>query len=117
MKTIKKYTLHVALTLLVAACTYDFPVVPEPTPGSADFSKMVSIGNSLTAGFMNNALYTNGQNASFVKIMAEQMTAVGGGDFNQADIDSQNGCANPGGGCTQGRLYLKYSNFPASTAS
>lgn len=117
MKTLNKITLLAALFIFAAACTYDFPIAPEPNPGSADFTRMISIGNSLTAGFMNNALYTNGQNASFVKIMAGQMAAVGGGSFNQADIGSENGCSNPGGGCTQGRLYLKYSNFPASTAA
>lgn len=117
MKTINKSLLVLLTFFIAAACTYEFPETPQPQAGQADFTKMIAVGNSLTAGFMNNALYTAGQNASFVKIMAKQMETVGGGAFNQADIGSVNGCSNPGGGCTQGRLYLKYSDFPTSTSA
>jgi lysophospholipase L1-like esterase len=66
---------------------------PSGTPGTADFTKYVAIGNSLTAGFMDGALYTSGQQNAFPAILAQQfqIEGVGGGAFNLPDINSQNG--------------------------
>lgn len=115
MKTINKFSAFVICLLFAGACTYDFPEFQEePTQGEADFTKMISVGNSLTAGFMNGALYTESQNNSFVSTLATQMALVGGSStFNQASINSTNGCYNPSGGCTAGRLYLKISGASA----
>ena len=107
MKTTRKFSALLICLIFAAACTYDFPESQKPTSGEADFTKMVSVGNSITAGFMNGAVYTASQNNSFVATLAAQMALVGGGTFNQATIGSDNGCFNAGGGCTQGRLYLK----------
>jgi hypothetical protein len=51
--------------------------------GDADFSNYVALGNSLTAGFADNALYMSGQQNSYPNIMAQQFGFVGGGDFTQ----------------------------------
>ena len=51
--------------------------------GDADFSIYVSLGNSLTAGYADGALYMSGQEDSYPNIMAEQFGFVGGGDFTQ----------------------------------
>jgi hypothetical protein len=51
--------------------------------GSADFSKYVAIGNSLTAGFADGALYRSGQENSYPAILAQQMLMCGGGEFKQ----------------------------------
>jgi len=51
--------------------------------GDADFSNYVSLGNSLTAGYADGALYRSGQEDSYPNIMAEQFGFVGGGDFTQ----------------------------------
>lgn len=62
------------------------------TAGTADFSNYISIGNSLTAGFMDAALYTDGQNNSFPNIIGGQIETAGlGGAFNQPDINAVNG--------------------------
>jgi hypothetical protein len=106
MRNSKKY-FALAFGMIAGACTYDFPETAEPTAGEADFSKMVSVGSGLSTGFMNGALYTAGQDASFVRILAQQMQAVGGGTFTQPDVASENGCYNPAASCTAGRLYLK----------
>ncbi|MBQ4819993.1 G-D-S-L family lipolytic protein [Aquimarina sp. MMG016] len=54
------------------------------TQGSADFSTFVSIGNSLTAGFSDGALYKIAQENSTPAIMAQQFAALGnGGAFTQ----------------------------------
>ncbi|MBJ6117740.1 hypothetical protein JAO76_06040 [Pontibacter sp. BT310] len=57
---------------------------PNPTAGEANFSKYVALGNSLTAGFADGALYLEGQQSSYPSILAQQFAEVGGGtDFRQ----------------------------------
>ncbi len=51
--------------------------------GSADFTRTVSIGNSLTAGYQSSALRRNKQVNSFPAILGQQFQRVGGGDFTQ----------------------------------
>ncbi|NNF82342.1 MAG: G-D-S-L family lipolytic protein [Flavobacteriaceae bacterium] len=60
-------------------------VIPEVelTAGEADFSKFISLGNSLTAGYTDNALFIAGQQSSMPNLMAQQFALVGGGAFNQ----------------------------------
>lgn len=89
---------------------------PTPTKGSADFSKYVSIGNSLTAGFQAGALFTAGQQNSFPLILSKQFswaqdpTGATTLTFNQPDINSVNGFnssySNIGAGIILGRLVL-----------
>ena len=57
--------------------------LPELTSGSADFSKFVSLGNSLTAGFTDNALFIAGQENSLPNILSQKFALVGGGSFMQ----------------------------------
>ncbi len=75
-----------ALALLLAACgaeisddADDF----EPSAGSADFTTFVAVGDSLTAGYADGALYRNGQVNSYPAILAQQFALVGGGAFAQ----------------------------------
>lgn len=71
-------------SLAFVACNDDDAAIPVETPvtaGSANFSKFVSLGNSLTAGFSDNALFIKGQQGSYTNIMAQQFKQVGGGDF------------------------------------
>lgn len=86
----------------------------EYSAGSADFSNYVAIGNSLTAGYMDGALYNNGQQQSLAALLAEQFEAVGGTEeFNQPDINSVNGfntiVDNNGNGVVLGRFKLDTS--------
>lgn len=61
-------------------------------PGSADFSNYVAIGNSLTAGFMDAALYNDGQEFSLAALIAQQLQHAGAPEtFNQPDINSELG--------------------------
>jgi len=55
--------------------------VPEPDKGSLDVSKFVAIGNSITAGYADNALYYDGQMVSYVNLLAEQFKQIGGNEF------------------------------------
>ncbi len=51
------------------------------TAGTADFSKYVALGNSLTAGFSDGALFMKGQEGSYTNILSQQFALVGGGAF------------------------------------
>ena len=76
------------------------PVVTDPTGtnGSVTLTKYVSLGNSITAGYMDGALYNSGQANSFANLLGQQfqISGVGGGAFNQPDINSENGFSGTG---------------------
>ncbi len=80
------------------------------TSGSADFSKYVSLGNSLTAGYSDSALFIEGQKGSYPAILAQQFAQVGGGDFNIPFMSDNVGGLLLGGMQIQGpRLYFNGS--------
>lgn len=104
------YSLSLLLIGLLASCQYEFPETPtaQPSPGEADFSKLVTVGSSITSGVMDGALYNRGQQHSFAVILAEQLKEVGGGDFNVPEINSEVGFFTTGpGGIPLGRLILR----------
>jgi hypothetical protein len=107
MKIINKLIYSLVLGSFVA-CTYEFPepVIVEATSGSADFTRIISVGNSITAGYMDGALYNRGQQNSFASILAEQAKFNGGGDFNVPEINSVNGFFQMGPQGPLGRLVL-----------
>lgn len=124
MKNIKIYLFAIlALTFVIQSCDEDVKLLeqleeenPLPgaitgAPGTLDLSKYVSIGNSLTAGFMDNALYTSGQDHSFPNLLAQQfqISGIGGGTFNQPDIGSANGFSGTDGTNVFGRFELSLS--------
>ncbi|MBV8326931.1 G-D-S-L family lipolytic protein [Chryseobacterium sp.] len=75
-----------ALLFTVTSCKTDFDTDVKDIPvtkGDADFSKYISLGNSLTSGYSNGALYSSGQNESYPSMIAGQMKLAGSGDFKQ----------------------------------
>lgn len=89
----KKFIALLAFSsLLFVSCDSDDaqpPISQVPTPepitftsGEADFSNYVAVGNSLTAGFSDNALFVDGQTASYPNMMASNFALAGGGAFN-----------------------------------
>lgn len=108
MKNIKNIFLYsFLLVFVVAACDSEEdlieqrktenPLPPDEMetgePGSADFTHYIALGNSLTAGYMDGALYSDGQANSYPALLGAQLQieGVGGGAFNQPDINSANG--------------------------
>lgn len=87
----------------------------EASQGDVDLSNYVAIGNSLTAGFMDGALYNNGQEFSLGAQLSKQFELTGApSTFNQPDINSENGfntLANSGNGAgpVLGRFKLDTS--------
>lgn len=85
----KLFALLPFLGLFLISCEDDTTPIdtnPDPTPveytaGSANFTKYVAVGNSLTAGFSDNALFRAGQEASFPNMLATNFALVGGGSF------------------------------------
>lgn len=74
-----KSMLAVAI-LGLASCKPSLDVT-VPTKGSADFTRYIAIGNSLTSGYADNGLSLEGQKNSFPEMIAGQMKTVGGGEF------------------------------------
>jgi len=117
----KKFqTLLPLLGLLYIACDDDDATVADTTPtepapivvtsGTADFSNYVALGNSLTAGFSDNALFISGQEASFPNMLAGQFAEAGGGSFNIPFMADDLGGMTLGGQVIAGnRLILSFA--------
>lgn len=77
--------------------------------GSADLSNYVAVGNSLTAGFADGALFITGQENSYPNIMAQQFAFVGGGEFTQPLMaDNVGGLLLGGTQITDNRFVLSF---------
>ncbi len=75
--------------------------------GSADFSKFVTVGNSLTAGYADGTVYLEGQKNSYPNILASKFSFVGGGTFKQPLVnDNLGGLVAGGVQITDTRLVL-----------
>ena len=74
----------------------------ELTAGSADFSNYISLGNSLTAGFTDGALFQAGQNFSLPNILSQKFAIAGGGAFVQPLTSDNFGGLAAGGNRIQG---------------
>ena len=108
------------LGLFIISCSDDddSAVIPDPDPdpieytsGSANFSNYVAVGNSLTAGFSDAALFIDGQTASFPNMLAENFALAGGGNFNIPFMADNLGGATLGGMPILGnRLFLDFSS-------
>ncbi|MBF0264558.1 MAG: G-D-S-L family lipolytic protein [Gammaproteobacteria bacterium] len=105
---IKIAAIFIACAVLLA-CKSDFdnPVGDDSSysNGDADFSNYVAIGDSLTAGYADAALYQSGQENSFPAIMAKQFATVGGSEFKQPLVND-----NLGGLLFAGRENTDYAN-------
>ncbi|MFD0799047.1 SGNH/GDSL hydrolase family protein [Maribacter chungangensis] len=77
-------------------------MLPELTAGSADFSNYVALGNSLTAGFTDGALFKASQENSLPNILSQKFALVGGGAFTQPLTNDNFGGLAAGGTRIQG---------------
>lgn len=80
-----KWLFLVSLTIMACSSNDDdemtSPVEVTITAGSANFSKYVALGNSITSGFSDGALFKAGQSNAYPKLMADQFALAGGGTF------------------------------------
>lgn len=99
-----KWLFLVSLTFM--ACNDDDAAVEDTvSPGTADFSKYVALGDSFAAGFSDNALFKLGQQTSYPSILAGQFAAAGGTEMTIPYMnDNVGGFTNPALGGV--RLYF-----------
>lgn len=86
MKKIISSAFALSLLFVAFSCTPEFERDVKDvtvTSGNANFAKFVSLGNSLTSGYRDGALYVDGQNESYPSMIAQQMRLAGGGLFIQ----------------------------------
>ncbi|MEZ7499316.1 G-D-S-L family lipolytic protein [Flavobacterium sp. Arc3] len=82
-----KWLLLVSLSFVACNSDDDVTVISNSsdglplTAGSANFSKVVSLGDSMAAGYSDGALFVEGQKSSYNNIMAQKFATVGGGEF------------------------------------
>ena len=78
MKNYIKYLPFLALGIISCEPELDNPVdeIGFYSNGDTDFSNYVALGNSLTAGYADGALYLTGQENSYPNIMAQQFAKV-----------------------------------------
>ncbi len=115
--------MFVASAAFFTSCEADFdqPITDEGfyDSGSADLSTFVAVGNSLTAGYADGALYITGQENSYPNILAEQFAKAGGGsDFTQPLVnDNLGGLSLSGTQIAENRFVLSATEagdaFPA----
>ena len=103
-KILKTFAFIAGVVLILSACDeYNKLTAPPPVDsGNANFSRFVTIGNSLTAGYQSSSLYESAQNYSYGKLIADVM----GISFEQPLI------ADPG---TGGRLEIQSIDFSTSS--
>jgi lysophospholipase L1-like esterase len=81
----QNYIFNASLAVLLATGVACKPEIKKPTSGQAsgenpkniDFTKYYAFGNSLTAGYADNALYLEGQLVSYPNLLAQQLKSVG----------------------------------------
>ncbi len=89
---------------LLSSCDPEIDA-PAAKSGSADFTKYVAVGNSLTAGYADGGLYLEAQLNSYPAILAGQLALAGGGEFTQPLFTQEQ---------SNGSGYLKLTGFDAS---
>ena len=117
----KFYAFLLAFGILFWSCNddeTDIISMPDPDPdpinytaGSANFSNYVAVGNSLTAGLSDAALFIDAQTASFPNMLAGNFALVGGGNFTIPFMSDNLGGLTLGGMPISGnRLFLDFSS-------
>lgn len=88
MKKIFTRTLYIAVAIsITVACKPKLDAVPSVDKGNLNLTTYVAIGNSITAGYADNALYRTGQENSYAKLLADQFKLAGGGEFRIPYVD------------------------------
>lgn len=95
----KRNLLYILPLVFAVGCEPEFDDI-EFNKGTADFTRTVAVGNSLTAGYQSNALSRDGQENSIPEILAKQFALVGGGEFKTPLLSGDAGMK--GAGVDQG---------------
>lgn len=87
-----KGIIYISIFALLISCKPNLTDDFNPSKGTADFTRYLAFGNSLTAGFADGALSRIGQQNSYPSIIANQLKYVGfEGEFKQPLMPTDNG--------------------------
>lgn len=109
----KAFVASAVLTLVACDTDFDHKVTDAGfySSGSADVSTFVAVGNSLTAGYTDNALYITGQKNSYPNILASRFAFTGGGEFKQPMMnDNYGGLLLQGQQISNNRMVLSFDS-------
>ncbi|GAA4845386.1 SGNH/GDSL hydrolase family protein [Algivirga pacifica] len=114
MEVTRAYPIIGVLMFLLSSCDPKLDTVNPSNQGqdasgnevTFDFTNYVAVGNSLTAGFSDGALYREGQESSYPALIAEQLQAVGAPVFEQPLMPEGGGANGAVGAGLEGRLIL-----------
>ena len=82
------------------------------TSGASDFSKYIALGDSMSAGYCDNALFIAGQYNAYPTILSQQFSLVGGGAFSTPLMSDNIGGLLFGGSQIQSpRMYFNGSTI------
>jgi len=89
----------------LAGCGPDDPSAPSRIAGQIPDARITAIGNSLTAGFLNNGLVVTGQRAGYANVVARQIT---GRDMSLPliDLPGLGSSTDPDTGAPLGTAYV-----------
>src|SRR5210317_876075 len=90
------YIWALLMVVALASCEqgkYDREIEPpvEVVSGEANFTNYVALGNSLTAGYADGAMFIAGQDNSYPNLLAKKMAITGGGEFTQPLMNDNTG--------------------------
>lgn len=90
------YIWALLMVVALASCEqgkYDREIEPpvEVVSGEANFTNYVALGNSLTAGYADGAMFIAGQDNSYPNLLAKKMAMTGGGEFTQPLMNDNTG--------------------------
>ncbi len=93
----KRNLLYLLPLVFAVGCEPEFDDVNlTKSNGTADFTRTVALGNSLTAGYQSNALSREGQENSLPEILAQQFALAGGGEFKTPLLTGEAGTKGAG---------------------
>lgn len=99
----------------ISGCKYEPPASANSLTEESialDFSRTYAVGGAYTSGFMDGALYTDGQKFSYPNLFAQTFSEIYERDiFIQADIESENGFNLEEGDNSQGKYKLVYESL------
>jgi hypothetical protein len=109
----KYYFLIAFIGLGITSCKPKFEE-PEMSAGEINPTRFVMVGGAHTAGYMDDALYFDGQENSLANLIAGQLEKVGGGSFYQPLVSANSVGVNLNG---LSKLKLGYKTDCENVAS
>lgn len=110
-----KWLVLVSLTFVACNNNDDNAVADVPvTAGSANFTKYVALGNSITAGYTDGALFKACQSNAYPNLLSQQFALAGGGTFATPYMNDNIGGLLLGGNIIQSTRLIFNGSAPVN---